>query len=331
MNEIPPGAADAARPTLSVVVPVKDEQESIPPLLKGIRDSAAGAGLSLAEIVVIDDGSTDGTWRVLERLVADDVPGLLALRLRRNFGKATALMVGAEAATGDIIVTMDGDLQDDPAELPRFVAAIEAGADLVSGWKKDRNDPLSKTLPSRLFNWVTARASGIALHDFNCGFKAYRREIFGGVQLYGELHRYTPVLADAHGYRVMEIEVRHHARKFGRTKYGFARFLRGFLDLLTVLTITRYAYRPSHLFGGIGVLLLIIGGAAETYLVLLKLFTGAQIGDRPLMILGALAAIIGVQLLLFGVLAELIVSRTQGPTDYQDLVASRIGRDKRQE
>ena len=163
-----------------------------------------------------------------------------------------------------------------PDELPRFVAAIDAGADLVSGWKKERHDPLSKRLPSKRFNSVTAWTSGIKLHDFNCGYKAYRREIFETVQLYGELHRYTPVLADALGYRISEIVVRHHPRRLGRSKYGAARFVRGFLDLLTVLTITRFAYRPSHLFGGIGTLLFIIGGACVTYLVGLKLFTGAR-------------------------------------------------------
>lgn len=311
--------------TLSVVVPLKDEEASIPILLERILDVARDADLSLAEIVVVDDGSSDGTWAALEALAKSN-PELTALRLRRNFGKATALMVGVGVATGDIVVTMDGDLQDDPEELPRFVAAIAAGADLVSGWKKERHDPLSKTLPSRVFNGVTAWASGIKLHDFNCGYKAYRREIFETVQLYGELHRYIPVLADALGYRVAEITVRHHPRRFGRTKYGVARFLRGFLDLLTVLMITRFAYRPSHLFGGIGTLLLIVGGAFVTYLVGLKLFTGAEIGDRPLLLLGAFTAIVGVQLLLFGMLAELIVSRSQEPAGFRDLVAKKIGR-----
>ena len=311
--------------TLSVVVPLKDEETSIPILVERILNVARDARLNLAEIVVVDDGSSDGTWAAIEAL-AKSHPELTALRLRRNFGKATALMVGVGVATVDIVVTMDGDLQDDPEELPRFIAAIADGADLVSGWKKERQDPLSKTLPSKLFNSVTAWASGIKLHDFNCGYKAYRREIFETVQLYGELHRYTPVLADALGYRVAEIIVRHHPRRFGRTKYGVARFIRGFLDLLTVLMITRFAYRPSHLFGGIGTILVIVGGAVVTYLVGLKLFTGADIGDRPLLLLGGFVAIVGVQLLLFGMLAELIVSRSQGPANFRDLVARHIGR-----
>ena len=234
-------------------------------------------------------------------------------------------MVGIGLATGDIVLTMDGDLQDDPEEMPRFVATIEAGNDLVSGWKQERNDPLSKTLPSWLFNRVTAWMSGIKLHDFNCGYKAYRREIFETVQLYGELHRYAPVLAHALGYRIAEIPVRHHARKFGRSKYGFQRYLRGFLDLLTVLMITRFAYRPSHVFGGVGTLLILIGTLILAYLTGLKLFTGADIGGRPLLMLGVLLDVIGVQLLLFGLLAELIVSRSPQPVRLDQLIARQVG------
>jgi glycosyltransferase involved in cell wall biosynthesis len=311
--------------SISVVVPLKDEESSVVLLVERIINVARDTPLNLAEIVVVDDGSTDGTWATVEALAKKHLE-LNAIRLRRNFGKATALMVGVGVATGEIVITMDGDLQDDPDELPRFLTAIVEGADLVSGWKKERNDPLSKTLPSRVFNAVTAWASGIRLHDFNCGYKAYRREIFETVQLYGELHRYTPVLADALGYRISEIAVRHHPRRFGSSKYGVARFIRGFLDLLTVLMITRFAYRPSHLFGGIGVILLLIGGACVAYLIGSKIFTGASIGDRPLLLLGAFIAIIGVQLLLFGMLAELIVSRSQGPTGFRDLVARQVGR-----
>lgn len=311
--------------SISVVVPLKDEEASVALLVERIINVARDTPLNLAEIVVVDDGSTDGTWAAVEALAKKQLE-LTAIRLRRNFGKATALMVGVGVATGEIVITMDGDLQDDPDELPRFLAAIVEGADLVSGWKKERNDPLSKTLPSRVFNAVTAWASGIKIHDFNCGYKAYRREIFETVQLYGELHRYTPVLADALGYRISEITVRHHPRRFGSSKYGISRFIRGFLDLLTVLMITRFAYRPSHLFGGIGTILLVVGGACVAYLVGMKIFTGASIGDRPLLLLGAFIAIIGVQLLLFGMLAELIVSRSQGPAGFRDLVARQVGR-----
>ena len=301
------GTGNAAH-TVSVVVPVFNEEESLAELTERIC-AATGAELVLAEILFVDDGSTDGSWAEMRRLAAEN-PRVQAVRLRRNFGKAAALDVGVRQATGSIIVTMDADLQDDPVELPRFVEMIDQGYDLVSGWKKTRNDPLSKTVPSRLFNWVTARASGTRLHDFNCGYKAYRREVFNGIQLYGELHRYIPVLASALGFRIGEIVVRHHARKHGKSKYGVARFLRGFLDLLTVITITRYARRPAHLFGGLGAFVLLAGGVILTYLTGLKLFLGEDIGDRPLLLLGVMAVIVGIQLMLFGMLSELINSRS---------------------
>lgn len=311
--------------TLSVVVPARDEEESLPLLVARVLEVCASAGLTLSDIVLVDDGSRDKTWAVMKEL-AEANKVVQAIRLRRNFGKATALMVGIGACAGDIIITMDADLQDDPDEIPRFIEMLDAGWDLVSGWKKDRHDPLSKTLPSRLFNKVTARISGVRLHDFNCGFKAYRREIFDSVELYGELHRYVPVLAHALGYRVAEIPVRHHARRFGKSKYGVARYLRGFLDLLTVVMITRYAYRPGHLFGGIGAFFLVGGGAILSYLTGLKLFTGADIGGRPLLLFGVMVVIIGIQLVMFGMLAELIISRTQRPVEAQNVVAQHLGR-----
>ena len=310
--------------TLSVVVPARDEEESLPLLVARVLDVCASSGLTLSEIVLVDDGSRDKTWAVMTQL-AQDNKTVQAIRLRRNFGKATALMVGIGACAGDVIITMDADLQDDPDEIPRFIQTLDAGWDLVSGWKRDRHDPLSKTLPSRLFNMVTARISGVGLHDFNCGFKAYRREIFDSVELYGELHRYVPVLAHALGYRVAEIPVRHHARRFGKSKYGVARYLRGFLDLLTVVMITRYAYRPGHLFGGIGAFFLLGGGAALAYLTGLKVFTGASIGNRPLLLFGVMVVIIGIQLIMFGMLAELVISRTQRPVEAQNLVAQHLG------
>jgi len=205
---------------------------------------------------------------------------------------------------------MDADLQDDPAELPRFLAAMTEDVDLVSGWKQARQDPLGKTLPSRFFNWVTARLSGVPLHDFNCGYKAYRREIFDTITLYGELHRYVPVLAHGRGFRVTELAVRHHPRRYGRSNYGVERIAKGFLDLLTVLMLSRFASRPGHLFGGLGLALGAVGFAVLAYLSGLKLLTGAEIGDRPLLLLGVMLAIIAVQVTLFGVLGELIVSRT---------------------
>ena len=322
-----PGAAGERARTgaLSVVVPAKNEEELLPVLVTRIIQACATSGLALSDIVLVDDGSSDGTWAVMSQLAAGN-DRIQAIRLRRNFGKATALMVGIGACAGDVIVTMDADLQDDPDEIPRFVQTLEAGFDLVSGWKKERNDPVSKTLPSRLFNAVTARMSGVRLHDFNCGFKAYRREIFDTVELYGELHRYVPVLAHALGYRIAEIPVRHHARKYGKSKYGVARYLRGFLDLLTVVMLTRFAYRPGHLFGGFGALFLVGGGAVLAYLAGLKLFTGASIGGRPLLLFGVLVVIVGLQLVLFGLLAELILSRTQRPVEARKLVWQHVGR-----
>ena len=323
-DELAPCARPVRANTVSVVVPARDEAESLPILVPRILEVARIAGLRISDVIVVDDGSADRSWAALEELAARHAE-IRAVRLRRSFGKAAALMVGVARATGEIIVTMDADLQDDPEELPRFVAAIDMGYDLVSGWKKERHDPLSKTLPSWLFNRVTSWVSGLKLHDFNSGYKAYRREIFDSVQLYGELHRYAPVLAHALGYRIGEIPVRHHPRRFGRSKYGFKRFLRGFLDLLTVMMITRFAYRPSHIFGGVGMLLILLGSAVLAYLAGLKLFTGAEIGGRPLLLFGAILDIIGVQLLLFGMLAELIISRSPGLVGIDQLVRTERG------
>ncbi|MET0231151.1 MAG: glycosyltransferase family 2 protein [Rhodanobacteraceae bacterium] len=299
----------AALPSVSIVVPVMNEADTIAPLVGRILDvSAANASaFVLRELRFVDDGSSDATWpSIVAASQSDSRVG--GTRLRRNFGKATALQVGVGEVSGDIVVTMDGDLQDDPDELPRFVAAIEAGSDVVSGWKRTRHDPLDKTLPSKVFNAITARISGIPLHDFNCGYKAYRREVFDSVHLYGELHRFVPVLAHAYGYRIGEIEVTHHPRRFGQSKYGARRFLRGLLDLFSVVTVTRYARKPGHLFGAGGLLL---GAAGVLILVWLSIewMLGSAIGQRPLLLLGVLLVLVGVQLLMFGLLAELMISR----------------------
>jgi glycosyltransferase involved in cell wall biosynthesis len=297
-----------AKPRVSIVVPVMNETDTIGPLAEQIfATSAASERFVLEEIRFIDDGSIDATWPAILDAARRDAR-VQGVRLRRNFGKATALQIGVAEASGDVIVTMDGDLQDDPAELPRFVEAIESGLDVVSGWKRSRQDPLGKTLPSRVFNWITARASGIPLHDFNCGYKAYRREVFDAVHLYGELHRFVPVLAHAYGYRVGEIDVTHHPRRFGRSKYGARRFLRGLLDLFTVFALTRYARKPGHLFGAGGLLLGAIGGIILAWLSI-EWLGGAAIGHRPLLLLGVLLVLVGVQLLMFGLLAELMISR----------------------
>ncbi len=297
-----------ALPRVSIVVPVMNEAETIAPLAEQIlAASAASDRFVLAELRFVDDGSTDATWTAILEAARTDAR-VHGVRLRRNFGKATALQIGVAEVSGDIIVTMDGDLQDDPAELSRFVEAIGSGLDVVSGWKRKRQDPLGKTLPSKVFNWITARASGISLHDFNCGYKAYRREVFDSVHLYGELHRFVPVLAHAYGFRIGEIEVHHLPRRFGQSKYGARRFLRGLLDLFTVFTVTRYARKPGHFFGAGG---LALGALGVTILAWLSVewLSGEAIGHRPLLQLGVLLVLVGVQLLMFGLLAELLISR----------------------
>lgn len=304
-------AAHGQEAHVSVVVPVFEEHESLPILTEQILSVARDHDVALSELIFIDDGSRDESWSVLKQL-ADSHDLVTAIRLRRNFGKATALNVGIEAAVGDIIVTMDADLQDDPAELPSLIKTIESGYDLVSGWRERRNDPMSKTWPSWLYNKVTSWLSGIQLHDFNCGYKAYRREVFDSVDLYGEMHRYVPVLAHSLGFKVGEVPVEHHARRYGQSKYGFKRFLRGFLDLLTVITITRYARTPGHLFGMIGMVLLSLGVVTLGYLTGLKLLTGASIGGRPMLLFGGLEVVVGVQIMLFGLLSEMINSHTTG-------------------
>ena len=256
-------------------------------------------------MIFVDDGSTDKSWEEITILHTSHSNIVNAKRLRRNFGKAEALNHGFQMVDGDIVFTMDSDLQDDPMEIPRFLKRLEEGFDLVSGWKENRNDPLSKTFPSRIFNFFTAKISGLKIHDFNCGFKAYKKEVVESLSLYGELHRYIPVLAHEQGFKVGEIPVRHHPREHGISKYGFERYLRGFLDLLTVLTITRYIQRPGHLFGGIGLLTGILGTSALTYLSILWVIGVRPIGNRPLLFFAIMATILSVQLISFGLLAEI--------------------------
>jgi glycosyltransferase involved in cell wall biosynthesis len=291
---------------LSLVIPVYNEVDSLEPLVAEI-DEALVAAYRPFEIVFVDDGSTDGSVAVMERLAAtrDDV---CVVKLRRNFGKAAALSHGFAAARGEYLVTLDGDRQDDPTEIPRLIAPLDEGFDLVSGWKQSRQDPLNKTLPSRFFNWTVRRASGIQLHDFNCGLKAYRREVVDTIHIYGELHRYIPVVADQAGFRVTEQKVSHRRRTTGRSKYGWRRYLRGYLDLLTVLFLGRYQHRPQHLFGGLGTFLIVIGVLVELYLTVDKVAFGHAIGQRPLLLLGALLIIVGVQLLSLGLIGELIAN-----------------------
>jgi glycosyltransferase involved in cell wall biosynthesis len=290
---------------ISVVVPVHNEERSVA-LLVDELDSALQPLGTPWETIVVDDGSTDGTFAALTRLHAarDDV---VVVRLRRNFGKATALAAGFAHARGDVIVTIDGDLQDDPAEIPRLLVKLDEGFDLVSGWKTDRRDPLRRRILSRVFNTVTRWISGVSLHDMNCGLKAYRAEVVRGLPLYGELHRFIPALAHHRGYRIAELPVNHRPREHGRSRYGLERYLRGFLDLLTVSFLGRYRHRPLHLFGGLGLTLSFAGVGILVYLTVVKL-TGHSIGQRPLLILGVLLVVVGLQVFSLGLITELITS-----------------------
>jgi glycosyltransferase involved in cell wall biosynthesis len=290
---------------ISVVIPVHNEERSVALLLDEIGSALEPLGQPW-EAVFVDDGSEDGTFAALTRLhaAADNVR---VVRLRRNFGKAAALQAGFEAAAGDVVVTIDGDLQDDPAEIPRLLAKLDEGFDLVSGWKARRRDPLSRRVPSRIFNVVTGRLSGLRLHDLNCGLKAYRAEVVRGLRIYGELHRFLPVLAHYRGFRVAELPVNHRPREHGRSRYGMERYLRGFLDLLTVTFMGRYRHRPLHLFGGFGLLLGGAGTLVLLYLTAVKL-SGEAIGHRPLLTLGVLLVVVGMQFLSLGLISELITS-----------------------
>lgn len=295
-------------PDISIVVPVYEEEASLQALATQIRAACADAGFTF-EVWLIDDGSRDGSWSVIEGLHDAD-ERFVGLRFQRNFGKSAALAAGFEQATGRYVITMDADLQDDPAEIPHLIAKLEEGNDLVSGWKKRRQDPLGKTIPSRFFNFVTRVVSGIPLHDFNCGLKAYRREVVKAVRVYGEMHRYIPLLAKWEGYeRIAEIPVHHRPREHGRTKFGLERYIRGFLDLISVTFLTRFAARPMHFFGTLGTLAFLGGFVISLWLSLDKLVNGNPIGDRPLLLLGVLLIMVGVQLFCTGFIADLLLRR----------------------
>src|SRR6185436_405272 len=300
----PPALAVPVDVDVSVLVPVKDEEATIRELATRVISVLDRLGRSF-EIIFVDDGSADGTvQRIREAHAADRRVKLV--RLRRNFGKAAALSAGFDQSRGQIILTMDGDLQDDPDEIPRFLEAMEEkDLDLVSGWKHQRRDPASKRLPSLLFNWVTRRIAGVDLHDFNCGFKAYRREVLEQIAVYGELHRYIPVLASRRGFTVGEIPVNHHPRRHGVSKYGWDRLYKGLLDLITVLFITRYSRRPLLLFGAFGLIFLTAGFAINLYLAILWV-GGEYLSNRPLLLFGILLMLLGFQTLTTGLLGEMI-------------------------
>jgi glycosyltransferase involved in cell wall biosynthesis len=299
-----------AAATLSVVVPLYNEAESLVELQTEIRSVCDRSRIPF-ETIFVDDGSTDGSFEVIERLHRID-PRVRAIQFRRNRGKAQALAAGFRAASGRVVVTMDADLQDDPSEIPNLLATLAEGFDLVSGWKKTRHDPLSKRLPSKLFNRTTSLLTGIRLHDFNCGLKAYRVEVVRTLKLYGELHRYIPALAAWEGFRVAEIPVHHRPRKHGKTKYGWSRYLYGLLDLITVMFLGRFTQRPLHLFGSIGLVSASVGGAITLVLVTLRVTHRIFLSNRPLLFLAIVLLILGIQFTSIGLLGEMITRSNAG-------------------
>lgn len=302
---------------ISIVVPLLNEEHSLEQLYAEIAAALEPRGEEF-EVVFVDDGSTDGSMAVLTRL-HDEVANVVVIQLRRNFGKAAALQAGFLEARGEVVVTIDADLQDDPAEIPQLLAKLDEGFDLVSGWKTRRNDPLARRLFSRVFNGVTGIVSGVRLHDVNCGLKAYRAEVLQGMRIYGELHRFIPVLAAYRGFRIAEVPVNHRAREHGRSRYGPERYLRGFFDLLSVTFMGRYRHRPLHLFGGLGLLMGALGFVFLLYLSVLKLW-GEGIGTRPLLTLGVLLVVVGIQLISLGLISELVTSQHEERIDERERV-----------
>ncbi len=332
---------------LSVVIPVLNEENSLERLHGELGEVAEAHGYAL-DVIFVDDGSTDGSWAVIERLAGSD-PRVRGIRFRRNFGKAAALSAGFAEARGDLVMTLDADLQDDPHEIPNFLAEMHKGFDVVSGWKKVRHDPWHKVWPSRVFNWMVSRLTGVKLHDHNCGMKCYRREIFDEVRLYGELHRFVPVLAAARGFRVGELVIRHRPREFGRSKYGLTRFVKGFLDLLTVKFLTGFGQRPQHVLGTIGLGSFVLGVLGLTWLAgcwlwsRLLAFAGLitvpegktleqmlfHLRDHPTAALYSVALLLlGGQLMSIGFLGELIIAYQQRHLDTYSL-AERTSADAR--
>jgi glycosyltransferase involved in cell wall biosynthesis len=298
---------------ISIVVPLLNEVDSLNELTDLVVEQLKKLDKQF-EIIFIDDGSDDGSFDVLKRL-KENYKEIKVIQFRKNFGKSAALSEGFKRANGEIVITMDADLQDDPTEIPNLITQLNNGFDLVSGWKKKRNDPITKTAPSKLFNFVTKLLTGIKIHDFNCGLKGYKREVIKAIPVYGELHRYLPVLAHWQGFKVGEIVVKHHARKHGKTKFGARRFFSGFFDLLTVLFITRYGQKPMHLFGFFGVVCVFFGFIISLYLTIIWI-QGQGIGHRPLLFLGILLIIVGVQSFSLGLIGDMTSSIQNQSVEY---------------
>ncbi len=321
----------SAQINVSIVIPLLNEEESLPELSAWIGRVMDSHGFSY-EVIMVDDGSTDRSWEIIEGLHQKN-PSIKGIRFNRNFGKSAALNTGFNAARGRVVITMDADLQDSPDEIPELVRLIsEEGYDMVSGWKKVRHDPIGKTIPSRFFNAVTRGISGIPLHDFNCGLKAYRGDMVHHIQVYGEMHRYIPVIAKWNGYsRIGEKVVEHYPRKYGRTKFGMKRFMTGFLDLLSVTFVSKFRQKPMHLFGTLGTLSFVVGLFITLWVIGVKIYNIYQhlpardVTDQPLFFLALVALIIGVQLFLAGFLAEMLAMRSQSHREY--LIRNRVGLD----
>lgn len=299
---------------ISVVIPLFNEEESIRPLYNDLKKTLKNISCD-HEIIFVDDGSTDKSLHVIKDLARYD-NHVHYLSFRTNYGKSAALQIGFKYASGDAIITMDADLQDDPEEIPNLLRKLEEGYDLVSGWKKKRYDPFIKKYSSRFFNFVTRFFSKVKIHDFNCGLKAYRRTVVQSINVYGELHRYIPVLAGWKGFSITEIPVKHHPRRYGKTKFGISRFFKGFIDLITVLFTIRYIKRPMHLFGFVGLLTALLGGFISLWLTYEKIFLGRGINNRPIFFLGILLIIVGIQFFAIGLLGELFVHNFQNDKEY---------------
>lgn len=309
---------------ISVVIPLYNEEESLPELVEWIHRVMSAHAFTY-EIILVDDGSSDNSWFVIEKL-SKDYSAVKGIKFRRNYGKSAALNQAFSQVEGDVVITMDADLQDSPDEIPELFRMIkEEKYDLVSGWKKKRHDPLSKTIPTKLYNWATRKMTGIKLHDFNCGLKAYRAEVIKSIEVYGEMHRYIPAIAKWAGFRkIGEKVVEHRARKYGSSKFGFERFINGFLDLMSISFVSRFGKRPMHLFGTIGTVIFLIGFIIAGYLAYAKFFmAGYKMTERPLFYFGLLAMILGTQLFVAGFLAEMISRSSQDRNKY--LIEKQIG------
>lgn len=299
---------------VTVVVPLLDEEESLRELYSQLTDALSSYGEAL-ELLFIDDGSRDGSMEVLTELHQRD-RRVRVFQFRRNYGKSAALAQGFKEAHGEILITLDADLQDDPYEIPKLIDKLSEGFDLVSGWKRDRKDRFVKRVTSKFFNRITCWFTGLRLHDINCGLKAYRREVTDTMRVYGQLHRFLPVLAQWQGFRVSEVVVKHHSRKYGKTKFGVSRFAAGFFDLITVLFITRYTKRPLHLFGSVGLISFILGSLISAYLAFERIFFQKYLSNRPLLFLGILLIIVGIQFFSIGLLGEMITESRKDRVEY---------------